>query len=137
MKVHGIKKDNTTICGEVITEDIRFWCTENYKNITCKRCKSNIEKVEADVTLQEPMITKKHCKTTELFMDKAITVLKYKGESRFKILEMMGMPHSTFVYLKQGKTKISLDKALKIADACELSLDYMCGRVDENGKLLV
>jgi len=68
-----------------------------------------------------------------MFMENAIKILQGKGESRFSILKTLGLPHATFTYMKQGKTKISLKRALDIAESCDVSLDQLCGRVDSDG----
>lgn len=136
MKIHGIMKDGTTACGLEITPELEFWCTQDFKNTTCKICRNFIHKVDNDVSLQNKILTKTNCKTTITFMESAIKALQNKGESRFKILKTLGMPHATFTYMKQGKTKISLKRALDIAEACDISLDQLCGRVDEEGNRL-
>jgi hypothetical protein len=133
MKIHGIMKDGTTACGLEITPELEFWCTQEFKNTTCKICRNFIHKVDNDVSLQNKVLTKTNCKTTIKFMENAIKSLQKKGESRFKILKILGMPHSSFTYMKQGKTKISLKRALDIAEACDISLDQLCGRVDGEG----
>lgn len=136
MKIHGIMKDGTTACGLEITPDLEFWCTTNFKNTTCKICRNQLSKIENDVDLEKKTFTRMNCKVTQTFMENAIYHLKMKGESRFSILKKLGLPHATFTYMKQGKTKVSLKRALEIAESCESSLDYLCGRVDEEGNLI-
>ena len=133
MKVHGIMKDGTTACGLEITPELEFWCTQDFKNTTCKICRNFIGKIDSDITIQSKLLTKTNCKVTMLFMENAIKVLQKKGESRFKILKTLGVPHATFTYMKQGKTKISLKRALDIAESCDVSLDQLCGRVNSDG----
>lgn len=134
MKVHGIMKDGTTACGLVITPELEFWCTQDFKNTTCKKC---LIKMSNDLLVgNSDLITKKRCKVTIKFMENTIKILRDRGLKRLDILERLDHSHSTFVYLKQGKTRMSLREALRIASILNLSVDYLSGVIDSQGNIL-
>jgi len=134
MKIHGIMKDGTTACGEKITPDLIFFTSEEQQDVNCKNC---LIKIKNDLVIGDSgLITKKPCLVTIKFMEMAITILQNKGLQRLQVLERLGYSHSSFIYLKQGKTRMSLREALRIARLLNVSVDYLSGRIDSQGNIL-
>lgn len=135
MKVHGLAKNNKTICGDEATPDLKFWISTLPSEVTCTKCLHSMSKDEITGGETEH-ITKKRCKKTQDFMYNATRYLQSKGYTRKEILIKLELPHSSFVYLNQGRVRISLKEAYRIADTLGLSLDYLSGRVDLEGNVL-
>ena len=56
------------------------------------------------------------------------------GMSRRQLAEHAGLCERTLTRVEQGEvTRLLLPSALAIAEALDVSLDWLCGRIDESG----
>lgn len=134
MKIHGIMNDGMTACGEVITPELDFFTSKEIKDVNCKNC---LLKIKNDSKIGDSgLVTKRPCSVTMNYMANTIKVLKDMGLQRLQILERLDHSHSTFIYLKNGKTRMSLREAIRIAKILNVSVDYLAGRIDSEGNIL-
>jgi len=54
------------------------------------------------------------------------------GLNQRECANQLGLPKTTFCYYEQGRTEPSLEMLVKIANFFNVSLDYLCGRPNEN-----
>ena len=59
-------------------------------------------------------------------------------KSRLQLAEDTGLCERTVIRIEQGEvTKLLLPSALALAEALGVSLDWLCGRIDESGDELI
>lgn len=134
MKFHGTFNKERTLCGKAISEELKFFVVNKPTQITCVKCLAKVNSEHPDSqTNGAPRVT---CNDTKDFMHLTISYLVDLGHKRASIASLLNLPHSTFCYLKDGKSRLSLRVAKNIANELNLPLDYLAGNIDSLGNKL-
>lgn len=70
---------------------------------------------------------------TEIFQERLRKARSFRGYSQEGLAEKAGMPGSSIAHFETGSRKPSFDSLRRIANALEVTTDYLLGRVEEPG----
>lgn len=70
---------------------------------------------------------------TEIFRERLRTARDLRGWSQGDLGERAGMPPSSIAHFEAGSRKPSFDTLRRLANALEMTTDYLLGRVDDPG----
>ena len=71
---------------------------------------------------------------TDVFPERLRTARELRGWSQSDLASRCGMPTSSVGHFEGGTRKPSFDNLRKLANALEVTTDYLLGRVDEPGR---
>ena len=78
-----------------------------------------------------PIIKPKVVSIVSLLLPERLRFLhKHSQLSQQRLAEMLGLPRGTYTHYELGKRTPDLDLLMKIADAYQVSLDYLTGYTD-------
>ena len=72
-------------------------------------------------------------KPSELFQERLKAARGLRQWSQGKLAETAGLPPSSIAHFESGSRKPSFDTLRRIANALEVTTDYLLGRVDDPG----
>ncbi len=70
---------------------------------------------------------------SEIFRERLRTARDLRGWSQGYLAERAGMPSSSIAHFEAGSRKPSFDTLRRLANALEMTTDYLLGRVDAPG----
>jgi transcriptional regulator with XRE-family HTH domain len=70
---------------------------------------------------------------SEIFRDRLRKARDLRGWNQGDLAERAGMPASSIAHFESGSRKPSFDTLRRLANALEMTTDYLLGRVDDPG----